>query len=503
MLPLWRCWWRTESNPKGIGDVATEAEAWGVDGKSERRRADSRALSENETALAGVLQWLLADVEKDAIAWRKECRWTTPTLIAVAILWVWLDAPTLTARYERSLKIGRRLFRTVAKVSYPAFIKLLGRHTQAALELMKPLLRGRMERSLASHFLVAGFALFGVDGSRLALPRTESNEARFSPASSRRKRPRTATRKSGRKPPSQSRSAATRAKYAKAKKADTPQLWLTTMWHAGTGLPWDWRLGPSDSSERAHMLEMLDQLPANALVVADAGFVGYDYWKAILDGGRHFVIRVGGNVKLLKRLGVARESEQTVYLWPDKNAKKNQPPLTLRLIVVRDGRQEWYLVTSVLAKSQLSDADVAKVYRARWGIELFYRNFKQTFGCRKLRSHAADNTETEANWSLLGLWTMLLYAHAVQHRHHIPPQHLSVANVLQAYRTILREYKSDPDPGESLTELVIAAVTDDYTRTNKRSRNHPCKKAHEPTLKPVIAKAKKSQVQKAQQLHAA
>lgn len=98
---------------------------------------------------------------------------------------------------------------------------------------------------------------------------------------------------------------------------------------------------------------------------------------------------------------------------------------------------------------------------------------------------------------------MLLHAHVVQHRHHLPPQRLSVAHVLQAYRSILREYKSDPDPGESLTEPVIAAVTDDSTRTNKRGRNHPRKKAHEPTPKPVVVKATKSQVLKAQQLHAA
>ena len=51
-------------------------------------------------------------------------------------------------------------------------------------------------------------------------------------------------------------------------------MWLTTMWHVGTGLPWDWRLGPSDSSERDHLKQMIAALPAHALVTADAGFVG-------------------------------------------------------------------------------------------------------------------------------------------------------------------------------------------------------------------------------------
>ena len=112
--------------------------------------ATSRALSENELALAGALEWLLADVKKDALVRRLECRWTTSVLIAVAILWVWLDEPTLAGRYGRSLKIARRLFRVVPKITYQAFIKQLGRHTTAALDLIKPLLRSRLQRSLDS-----------------------------------------------------------------------------------------------------------------------------------------------------------------------------------------------------------------------------------------------------------------------------------------------------------------------------------------------------------------
>ncbi len=98
---------------------------------------------------------------------------------------------------------------------------------------------------------------------------------------------------------------------------------------------------------------------------------------------------------------------------------------------------------------------------------------------------------------------MLQHAPIVQHRHHIPPQRMSVAKVLQAYRTILREYKSEPDSGEALDELLTIAVTDDYTRTNKRSRHHPRKKVHEQTRITTIVNANKSQVQRTQLLHAA
>ena len=92
-----------------------------------------------------------------------------------------------------------------------------------------------------------------------------------------------------------------------------------------------------------------DRRPARgALVTADAGFVGYEYWKALLDSGRHLLIRVGANVRLLKGLGYVREKDGLVYLWPDREAARDRPPLVLRLVVARGGRHPVYLVTSVL-----------------------------------------------------------------------------------------------------------------------------------------------------------
>ena len=36
------------------------------------------------------------------------------------------------------------------------------------------------------------------------------------------------------------------------KKADSPSIWLTMLWHVGVGLPWAWQRGASTSSEREH-----------------------------------------------------------------------------------------------------------------------------------------------------------------------------------------------------------------------------------------------------------
>jgi hypothetical protein len=93
---------------------------------------------------------------------------------------------------------------------------------------------------------------------------------------------------------------------------------------------------------------MVPELPAHALLVADAGFVGYELWQTLLAAGHHFVIGVGANVHLLRQLGWVREHAQVVYLWPAHAARKQQPPLALRLVVVHDGKQPVYLVTDWL-----------------------------------------------------------------------------------------------------------------------------------------------------------
>lgn len=52
---------------------------------------------------------------------------------------------------------------------------------------------------------------------------------------------------------------------------------------------------------------MVPELPPHALLVADAGFMGYEVWQTLLAAGPHFVIRVGANVRLLRQLGWVRE----------------------------------------------------------------------------------------------------------------------------------------------------------------------------------------------------
>lgn len=447
----------------------------------------------NAEYLKQSLQWLLCHVGWSSIQFRDDCTWAPAQLVAAALLWAWSDELTLGERFFSARRIAQQLYQPQREFagSSQAFLKMLVRWTGAIVAVLQAALRRRMQDALAACWMVYGFALFGVDGSRVDLPRTKSHEAANSAARNkagkklkrnRRKKPRTA---------------------AHTKKANTPQMWLTLLWHVGTGLPWGWRIGPTGSSEREHWREMLPELPACALIAADAGFVGYEYVRAVIDSGRHLLLRVGSNVRLLRKLGWAKESAGTVYLWPDHAAQKNQPPLVLRLVVTQGGKHPIYLVTNV-SRNRLCDAQVIEVYRRRWGVELYFRHLKETFQRRKLRSTSADNARVELEWSLLGLWCMTLYAQVELTKHGIDPQQISVAGVLRSFRRMLRDYLHPVERDRSLSALLRRALRDKYSRQNKTSRDYPRKKHPDPPAgPPEILTATASQIRRARELRTA
>jgi hypothetical protein len=439
-----------------------------------------------------VFQWLTPARCFDSIRFRRDCAWTPRTLVFAALLWSWSDYSKLGQRFQHALKIIRGLFKKqhVPEVSYQAFMKLLCRWTDPLLACLLKAYREKMQASLSTAWRVGRWLVFAVDGSRVKVPRTRSNEERYSPQSklSRKAQQRRKQRRQKRL-----------QKQAREEQANVPQIWMTVLWHAASGLPWAWQTGPSDSSERDHLRHMLGSLPLGALLAADAGFVGYDLWSELLERKLQLLIRVGSHVRLLRKLGTAKRDGDCVYLWPDHAARKNLPPLVLRLIVLNTGKHPVYLVTN-LTQRELTDAQAAEIYRRRWGIEVFYRHCKQTFERAKLHSKSPDNALVELQWSLMSMWAMGLYSHVQLVPQGVLPQKISFVGVLDAFRAAMREHSLKPVAGEGLRQRISRALIDDYERKDKTSRGYPRKKQEQPPGKPILLKATAEQKRKAKQL---
>jgi len=461
----------------------------------------------NHRTIKQVVDWLLVPALFAGMRTRVGATWKARMLAVTALLWACSDLDNLTDRFTQARKITTRVFRwqLAPGETYQGFVKMLRKWHLELMLVIPPKVRVLMCEVLSGQWKIAGYVVFAGDGSRVELARTRSNEKAYSPKKKQKKRKGKKKRKNfsqnrGRR----GRGAKKKSQSAKSveKKVNSPQMWLTLLWHVGTGLPWDWKTGPSDSSERGHLVEMLPKLPKNSLITADAGFVGYDFWKTVLDSGQNLLVRVGGNVTLVKELGWARQHEHTVFLWPDFAAKKKQPPLVLRLIVVHNGRNPVYLVTN-LNKSQLSDRQAAKIYARRWGIELFFRTFKQTFGRRKLRSHSAENVKLEVDWSLLGLWCICLLGQRELAASGENPTSLSAAAAIKTLQATLREWRLRPETiHDSLWNLLRVAILDNYERrSSKTSRDYPRKKKRTKKMgPPEIIRANKQQIQTAKQL---
>jgi hypothetical protein len=450
---------------------------------ADQRNASNQKI--NGKTLRSAVTWIVNEKSFQNLNFHGNTTWAVCDLIILAVLWVWSDHATLTGAFAEAHGWSLKMLGRAAVGSYQGLTGALGTVTGMLLPLLWARMHDLMERHGGEYWRVGGWLPLAVDGSRVSTPRTAPNEQAFCAANYGRSASAKQRAKQRRK-----NGVAQRKKKSQPVK---PQIWLTLVWHMGLRLLWCWRTGPSNSSERAHFQDMLktETFPWKTLFCGDAGFVGYDFWKSIVDQGHHFLMRVGSNVTLLKNLGYVRESHGIVYCWPSKAARKNQPPLVLRLITMKFGRTPIYLVTSVLDPNELSGETARQLYQLRWGIELQFRTLKQTFGRSKLRSKTPEHALRELDWSLLGLWMIQLFAVKEQIAIGQPPAHSSAALAIHAIRDVFHSWSEIPTKGTSLKSKLRHAVTDHYERTkeSKKARYRPENKDKPHAGKPNIITA--------------
>jgi hypothetical protein len=268
----------------------------------------------------------------------------------------------------------------------------------------------------------------------------------------------------------------------------------------GLGLPWDYRHGPGTSSERRHASQLIRSLPTRSLLVADAGFASYGLCRKLLRQGHAFLLRVGGNIQLLRELGYYHEERDgIVYLWP--LAHRDCPPLVLRLIVLGEGKQAVYLLTNLLRAEDLSDKDAAHLFTRRWGEEVYHRSFKQTLCRRKMLSRTPATCLVEAEWIVLGLWLLGLMSILPGIPRRRDPRKWSGARSRDAVRRATRNERPGgrrSQKNETLSAVLARAIHDQFVRRrSKTARNYPRKKQETPPGPPKIKSAKPTEIKKA------
>lgn len=455
-----------------------------------RRTADGHAsdsrVPTHSDLLRGALNWVLQDKIFADLRMHGNTKWMPKYLVILVVLTAWCEGRRLTDAFDKAKKLSANLYGQVAIQTFEGMMRALVTWTGRLLPILWARLQTLMEQAGGTHYRLGKWLPLAVEGSRFTTPRTRSNEQAFSA-----------------KDFGKGKKARSRRKWKNKKKRSKklgepvkPQIWLTLIWHMGLKLPWCWKTGPSTASERHHLMDLLGAhtFPANTLFCCDAGFVGYELWRSILDAGHSFLIRVGGNVRLLKNLGHARRGRDVVFLWPNEAARRKEAPIVLRLIAVRNEHGTMWLVTNVLNEHALGTTFLKRLYPLRWGIELQFRTVKQTFGRSKLRSRNADHALAELDWSLVALTMVQLFAIREQIKLDQPPEHTSVAEALRAIRYALDNWH-EPACGENkLTSRLQAAQQDDYVRTSSKTSRYRAGYKDKPTAtQPVVIQATHTQ----------
>jgi len=414
------------------------------------------------------------------------------------LCWAWVECRSATDAFTQAVETCQGIFGSSALSTYQGFMAAMLRWTSPFMDLLWLRLHAKMEEIGGKFWRVGGWVPIAFDGSRSSAPRTVANEKAFCA-------PNYGKGKTARYRKKKSKGMRRKVNKKNRPQPQEPQAWITMLWHMGLRLPWMWRLGPSNSSERAHVMDMLraGKFPKKTLFCGDAGFIGYLLWSLILQSGADFLVRVGANVSLLTESADWRLlGDGIVLCWPKAMRNSNQPPLRLRLVKIRLGKTTAWMLTNVLDRAKLTDKQIIRFYKMRWGVEVEFRGMKQTLDRSRLRCRNDRRLLAELDWSIMAMAVAELFALKEQLSHKRPKPRLasettgplkrSLANAMRAIRYCMRHPDKVPPPERKLQAALRAAVTDNYQRkAPKRARyakpNPDKKPLGDPTVRKITA----------------
>jgi hypothetical protein len=430
--------------------------------KPGRLRPRAKTLPESLREFLTPAVWKQA---RNAAPRRKMPRWKVQPLLLVALTMTWCCGDSLSEKFEaaRGFYVICHEKRRRPGATFEGFRQALEKLPMPVLRALARGIRGRIERCLGDRWRIGGFIPLGCDGSRLECPRSVELEQRLGVGG----------------------------------KADSaPTVWVTAIVHLLTGVPWSWRFGKGGkASERNHLVQMLKDLPDRAaLIVADAGYYGYDLLRELIGARVWFLIRMSSNVTLYtkNKTPLSKFREGKVYYWTDKAQKLGLAPVEARLLRVRDQKRkiDVWLLTNVMSPKQLSLADANRFYRWRWENEGYFRTYKRTLAKMKLLTRTLRQVHREAEVSMIA--TQLLLAQGTQAQP-LPKASQEEPRVMCSPRKVLLEVRREiagrrGTRGRGLfCQRLATCGRDRRTRQSaKATRSWPRRKDHTPPGPPKI-----------------
>ena len=421
----------------------------------QRRRAKSLIDSMREFLTPTVFKQV-----RNASKRRKHPRWDLHPLLYILLLTTYCSGDSLPEKFEAA-----RGFYAICcpkrkrpGTSFAGFDMAVAKLPMPVLRALAAAMRGRLETIFGDRWKVGNFIPLGCDGTRQACPRTEELERRLGTF---------------------------------GKEGSPPMIWNTSIVHLTLGFPFCWRLGKGGkASERSHLIHMLRWLPAAALIVADAGYVGYEVVATMIRANVAFLIRMSSNATFYTEGDEPLEEfrEGIVYYWPKTQENEGKPPIRGRLIRVHSSRHkvDVWLFTNVEDAEQLSLETACACYRWRWENEGFFRTYKRTLKKVVLMSRTLRLVHREAEASMIATQLLLCQGALA-----MPAPRKGSLPVMCSPRGVLLEARRDilagKAPKRPFSERIARAQREQRVRTSaKQKREWPRRKPHTAPHPPLL-----------------
>jgi hypothetical protein len=314
---------------------------------------------------------------------------------------------------------------------------------------------------------VGGLRLMSIDGTTARMPDTPANAEHFGYAG------------------------ASRGRCA------YPMMRLVTLADVGSHLAVAERHGPYRTAEMTLARSLLDSVPPNALVMADRGFMAFEFLWDLHQHGCAFGVRLkrGMTFRTLRRLG---PGDRIVRVRIPANVRRRRPDMPrcweLREITYRPRphHEGIRLLLSVLDPLILPGADAASAYGQRWSHETQLDELKTHLLDRAtvnrpvcFRSERPDRVEQELYGILVAHNLVRTLMGRSAHLAGRTPLRLSYVLALERIRDACRDMMTLPthrlrERHGRMLEAIARGVLPIRHRSNPREvkikmSNYPCK----------------------------
>ena len=206
-------------------------------------------------------------------------------------------------------------------------------------------------------------------------------------------------------------------KYGGAEGAHNPQLLVSTLFQVHSEVPYDMVVGPYASSEREHLMELLDRLHEGDVLVLDRGYPSYELICELLERRIHFVMRMPAShtFREVERFVRSKSSDRRLVLEKPGSSRSERPTsVTVRAVSRSRPNDGDFILVTDLCGTTYSPRRLDDLYHRRWQVEEYYKLSKGDYlGQRQFHALRPEGVEQEViALALFMAMTRLLMAQA-------------------------------------------------------------------------------------------